>query len=370
MRIRQTLGLVLGFVLLNFLISYLATRTIPYLGYFSFPDLLDSFPLPDFIKRFTGFDGLHYINIAQNGYEKNEVAFFPLFPILIRLFVSISRLSFPVVALLIPCFSLVVVLLLFPKYLSQIGATKNSRWFLVFFLTFPTSFFLQSAYTESLFILFVLLTLFFDKKNNILATFVFGFLAGTTRVVGIFLAIILFFSKRRATTVLSPILGFLAYAGYLWLSTGDPIKFFHVQSQFGAGRTTNIIFLPQVLYRYLMIFLTADLNYLYFIAAIEFGVFVFVLSILIYDLSRIINKRAVGNPTDRLGLSLFGFALLIFPTVTGTLLSIPRLVLPILTLYLVLSEIKNVYFKLTIVGVFSLLHITLLMFFIQGYFVA
>lgn len=368
MRVRHLLYLVLGFFLLNFAISYLATRTIPYLGFFSFPDLLDSFRLPDFIKRFAGFDGLHYINIAQNGYEKNEVAFFPLYPLLIRLVAPI--LSFPVAALIIPSLALVIVLLLLPKYLLQIGVTKNSKWFLIFFLTFPTSFFLQSAYTESLFILFILLTLISDKKNDALATVLFGFLAGATRVVGIFLAIPLLFSKRRSVIVLSPILGFLSYVGYLWLSTNDPLKFFHVQSQFGAGRTTNIVFLPQVLYRYLKIFLTADLNYLYFIAAIEFGIFVFVLTVLIVDLFRIINKKAAGNLSDRLGLNLFGLTLLIFPTVTGTLLSIPRLVLPILTLYLVLSEIKNIYLKLAIVGIFSLLHIILLMFFIQGYFVS
>lgn len=368
MRVRHILYLGLGFFLFNFAISYLATRTILYLGYFSFPNLLDSFRLPDFVKRFTGFDGLHYINIAQNGYEKNEVAFFPLYPLLIRLVASI--LGFPVAALVITSFALVIILLLFPRYLSQIGTTKNSRWFLFFFLTFPTSFFLQSAYTESLFILFILLTLFFDKKNNTMATIVFGLLAGMTRVVGIFLTLPLLLSKRRKATFLAPVLGFLSYAGYLWISTDDPLKFFHVQSQFGAGRTTNVILLPQVLYRYLKIFLTADLNYLYFIAAIEFGIFLFVLSILVYDLFRITHKKATGNLSDRLGLNLFGFSLLIFPTVTGTLLSMPRLVLPILTLYLVLSEIKNVYIKVTIAGIFSLLHIILLMFFIQGYFVS
>lgn len=370
MRVRHLLYFGLGFFILNFGISYLATRIIPYLGNFSFPDLLDSFLLPDFIKRFAGFDGLHYINIAQNGYEGNGVAFFPLYPILIRIISSVSILSFPVTALLISHLSLIVCLFLFPKYLLQIGVTKNSKWFLVFFLAFPTSFFLQSAYSESLFIVLVLLCLISNKKGNFLASALFAFLAGMTRVVGLFLAIPLFLSKPKSASFLSPILGFLAYAGYLWISTGDPLKFFHVQSQFGAGRTTNVIFLPQVIYRYLMIFLTADLNYLYFIAAIEFGIFVFVLTVLIVDLFRIINKGVAKNPADRLGLNLFGFALLIFPTVTGTLLSIPRLVLPILTLYLVLSEIKNVYFKLAIVCIFSLLHIILLMFFIQGYFVS
>lgn len=370
MRLRHVLYLGVGFILLNLTLSFIATIFIPYSGYFSFADLIASWSLPDFIKRFTGFDGLHYINIAQNGYEKNEVAFFPLYPLLIRLLISISTLSFPVVALLISWVSLLMILFLFPRYFSLIGWPKISKWFLIFFLAFPTSFFLQSAYTESLFILLILLTLFFDKKHNTLATFVFGFLAGATRVVGIFLMLPLLLSRRGKGTFLAPVLGFLTYAGYLWLSTGDPLKFFHVQSQFGAGRTTRLILLPQVLYRYLKIFLTADLNYTYFIAALEFGVFMMVLLVLIYDLLRIVHKGASGNLTDRLGLNLFGLAMLIFPTLTGTLLSIPRFALPILTFYLVFADIKNVFIKLTIVGIFSLLHAILLMFFIQGHFVA
>lgn len=370
MRLRHILYLGVGFILLNLALSFIATIFISYSGYFSFADLIASWNLPDFIKRFAGFDGLHYINIAQNGYEKNEVAFFPLYPLLIRLLVSISTLSFPVVALSISWLSLLMILFLFPRYCSLIGLPKISRWSFIFILAFPTSFFLQSAYTESLFILLILLTLFFDKKHNTPATFVFGFLAGLTRVVGIFLTLPLLLSRRGRGTFLAPVFGFLTYAGYLWLSTGDPLKFFHVQSQFGAGRTTKMIFLPQVLYRYLKIFLTADLNYTYFIAVLEFGVFIMVLLVLIYDLFRIVHKRTSGNLTDRFGLNLFGLAVLIFPPLTGTLQSIPRYILPILTLYLVLSEIKNVFIKLTIVGIFSLLHAILLMFFIQGYFVA
>ncbi len=372
MRARHTLYLGLAFFLSNLAVSYLATRVIPYLGYFSFVDLLDSFRLPDFIKRFTGFDGLHYINIALNGYKKNEVAFFPLYPLLIRLGATVSSISFPISALLISWASLLTILLILPRYLSHIGLRKTSGWFLVFILTFPTSFFLQSAYSESLFILLVLFCLLCNKKGKFLAAALFAYLAGMTRVVGFFLVIPLFLSsaKKRLWLILAPAFGLVSYAGYLWFTTGDPLKFFHVQSQFGAGRSSNIILLPQVLYRYLKIFLTADINYTYFIAVLEFVVLIFAVSILIYDLINIIKKRTVGNLTDRLGLNLFGLAILILPTLTGTFLSIPRLVLPILTIYLVLSEIRNIYFKMSIAGLFVLLHVILLMFFIQGYFVS
>ncbi len=372
MRIRHVLYLGLAFFLSNLAISYLATRTIPYLGYFSFSDLLDSFRLPDFVKRFTGFDGLHYIKIALSGYEKNEVAFFPLYPLLIRLLAPVPGLTFPVAALVISWTALIASLLILPRYLSLTGLSKNAKWSIIFLLTFPTSFFLQSAYSESLFIVLVLLCLFTNKRGNFWASALFAYLAGATRVVGIFLVIPLLFSgaARRLSLLLAPILGFASYAGYLWFTTGDGLKFFHVQSLFGAGRSTKIILLPQVLYRYLRIFLTADLTYTYFIAVVEFSIFIFALSILLYDLDKIIKKKAVGNLSDRLGLNLFGLAMLVFPTVTGTLLSIPRFVLPILTLYLVLSEINNQYFKVVIAGFFAILHVILLMFFIQGYFVS
>src|SRR3989344_2577108 len=372
MRARQILYFGLISLFLNFVVSFLATIIVPYLGFFSFPDLLDSFRLPDFVKRFAGFDGLHYLNIALSGYEKNEVAFFPLYPILIRLLASVPGLIFPIVALSISWISLIASLLILPRYLSLTGLSKNAKWFIIFLLTFPTSFFLQSAYSESLFIVLVLLCLFTNKGGNFWASALFAYLAGATRVVGIFLVIPLLFSgaRRRLSLLLAPMLGFISYAGYLWFTTGDGLKFFHVQSQFGAGRTTKVILLPQVLYRYLRIFLTADLTYTYFISVVEFSIFIFVLSILLFDLYKIIKKKAAGNLPDRLGLNLFGLTMLVFPTVTGTLLSIPRFVLPILTLYLVLSEINNLYFKIVIAGFFAILHVILLMFFIQGYFVA
>lgn len=370
MRVRYILFLVLSFYFVNLVISYFATKTISYSGHFSFPDLLISFNLPDFVKRFAGFDGLHYINISINGYEKNEVAFFPLYPLLIRLASIVFFVEPSIAALAISCTTFGASLLIFPKYLRLIGSGKNIKWFLVFLLTYPTSFFLLSAYTESLFIFLILLTLYFNKKQNTLVTFLFGFLAGATRVVGVFLAIPLLFSKRRSTAFLSPVLGFLSYAGYLWLSTGDPLKFFHVQSQFGAGRQGNLILLPQVMYRYLKIFFTAELNYLYFIAVVEFVLFMFVLSILLYDLYRIMKKKTIIARSDRLGLNLYGLVMLILPTLTGTLLSIPRFIIPIFPIYLVLSEIKNLPLKLAFIGLFSFLHIVLLMAFIQGYFVS
>ena len=71
---KTVISLLTLFLLFNFFISFIATEYIPYLGYYSYPELLDRWDLPFFIERFAGFDGLHYIKIALEGYERNATA--------------------------------------------------------------------------------------------------------------------------------------------------------------------------------------------------------------------------------------------------------------------------------------------------------
>jgi len=50
--------------------------------------------LPEWIWGWGGFDGVHYLRIAQNGYQDLYYqAFFPLFLLLIRIFNFFPRLN-------------------------------------------------------------------------------------------------------------------------------------------------------------------------------------------------------------------------------------------------------------------------------------
>ena len=282
-------------------------------------------------------------------------------------------------------------LLIFNQYLQRLLDSKAKvMWAIIFLLTFPTSFFFNSVYTESMFFCFVISTFYFLHKKNYLVAGIFAYAAALTRIVGIFLIIpflVLFavkvYEAYRNKTIwtvikenfsllfasLFPVLGFGTYSFYLWKVSGDPLLFFHSQTAFSAGRQTSLILFPQVIYRYLKIFFTADFNFTYFVAVIEFSFFIFALGILSWQFFKLIKNREKLN-THLLGINLFSFASLLLPTLTGTFLSIPRFLIVMPAIFIALAELKGFKIKVGITTVFVVLHIILLGYFVQGYFIS
>jgi len=394
--------------LIDFVITIFSSFFIPYLGFFPYKEILDKYNLPRFLSSLANFDGVHYLLIAKNGYTTYEQAFFPLYPILIKLFwphAYITNYLFGFVnSLIISNLSFLIGLYIFAKYLNVIlGSANDSRidsgrvrsslarmtkisiWPIIFLLLFPTSFFFGIIYTEGLFFLLFIGTLYFLKKEKYYIAAFFAFLASLTRFIGVFLIIPILISQisrlknkknwkleignwKFLLTLLSPLLGLGLYCTYLWKVHHDPFFFLSSQWAFGAHRTSRIILLPQVYYRYIMIFLTAKWNFQYFISLFEFVTFSFVFVILILDFIR--NWKLKIRNYERLGLNLFSFVNLILPTLTGTFSSIPRYALFSISFFLYLSQIQNKSLKIAIAIVFGVLHIIMLSFFMQGYFVS
>jgi len=73
---------------------------------------------------------------------------------------------------------------------------------------------------------------------------------------------------------------------------------------------------------------------------------------------------------DLLALDLFSFANLLLPTLTGTFSSIPRYSLFSISIFIYLGQLKNNYIKYLILIIFVILHILLLGYFTQGYFIS
>ncbi|MEK7079212.1 MAG: hypothetical protein AAB929_04030, partial [Patescibacteria group bacterium] len=374
-----------------------------------------------FISSFANFDGAQYLTLVREGYNTYTQAYFPLYFLLVKA----VALLFPtpgairahndmLSAVLVSNVFFVLGLFLFKKYLLSFraeGERSSDRrerktlsldfsvasllrndsvaWAIMFLLLFPTSFFFGAVYTEGLFFFLCIGSLYFLKKKNYWLAGLFAALSSATRLMGIFLIIPFFLSQiskvksqklkskikslKMFSFVLSPLIGFGVYCLYLWKTVGDPLFFFRVQPVFGANRSTNLILLPQVYFRYLKIFFTANWNFQYFVSLIEFFIFTFVFIVLILDLLKIVKfsenwKLKIGN-YERLSLSMFSFINLLLPTLTGTFSSIPRYALMSISLFLFLGEMKNKYVKMGIAVLFFLLHVVLLGFFIQGYFV-
>ena len=362
------------------IVSYLSARFVPYGGFFPYKELLQDYHLPYFIYSFGNFDGIHYIQIAKKGYDQYEQAFFPLYSLAIHYVSPIFARNYLVTGLIVSNVAFVVGLSFFSKYLKEALAVKNIRWITLFLIFFPTSFYFGSIYTEGLFFALFFSSLYYLYRKQFLIAVFLAVLCSLTRLMGVFLIIPflfyfirgkrMFFSVKELAVIISPVIGLFIYMIYLWKSVGDPLFFLNAQPAFGAHRSSHLILLPQVFYRYIKILLTSTHNFQYSISQLEFFSFIFIFGILLFDLWTIYRRRTEKSFFLRLGLNLFSFVNIVLPTFTGTFSSVPRYALLSFSVYIVLGELKNRFVKVILLGIFLVLQIILLAYFIQGYFIS
>src|SRR5215217_6028413 len=114
----------------------------------------------DFLVPWTRWDGAFYLDIAEKGYEAivldnhpERTAFFPLFPMLMRLGAGLggpTALWGVLVSLVATFCALYFVYRIAEKHWGQ----KVARNAVLTFAFFPTAFFLNAVYTEALFVAF------------------------------------------------------------------------------------------------------------------------------------------------------------------------------------------------------------------------
>lgn len=114
---------------MDFFLSYILQKIkfIPYLGFFPYKELLEDYHLPSFISSFANFDGVHYLILAKQGYSQYEHAFFPLYPLLIKLLTPIFFGNALLTGLIISNVSFLLGLIIFYKYLRMVFADKEAR---------------------------------------------------------------------------------------------------------------------------------------------------------------------------------------------------------------------------------------------------
>lgn len=321
------------------------------------------------------FDGMHYISIAQGGYVQFQQAFFPLFPRIISSVATVFGTYYELASLIVVYGAFIFALIMFFELANIDYKKKQSMWAVVFLLAFPTAFFMMGVYTEALFLGLICTSFFLVRKKKFFLSSIFAGLASSTRIIGIFLAPALLWElyqheKKisakfilKAVGLLSVSLsGFFMYCWYLWKEYGDPVMFMTSQPAFGAGRSGGeIILLPQVLWRYLKIFMTVPYStFDFWIALLEIVIFALVALILVFAYI----KRV------RFSYIIFSALALIFPTLSGTMSSIPRYALVCIAIYFALSEIKRKHIKYLILIFSILLEVVLASLFLRGYFVS
>lgn len=366
-------------VLLNFirvfiliLVFKITIFVIPYWGFFPFKEYITRHNLPSYISIFAHFDGVHYLRIAQDGYYEFSQAFFPVYPLLIRFFRFLFSGNYLTSALAISNICFITGMYFAYKYAQTV--VKDKAWlFVLLYLVFPTSFFFNGVYTEGLFFLLFFMHLYALQKKYFVLAGVIASVASATRLIGVLFIIPLFFAifrekKKRiykGVILVLPFVGFLVYCVYLYVTTGNPFFFFTSQTAFGANRSTSLILLPQVYYRYLKIFLTAKYDFAYLLAAFEVIVCtVFLIISTIYSVASYKKKD-----WQEFAIGLFSIINIVLPTLTGTFSSIARYALFSPAVFLFFASLKSKVVQRDIIIISFFLQCLLFSFFAQGYFV-
>ncbi|MCL8207029.1 MAG: hypothetical protein K6V97_03005 [Actinomycetia bacterium] len=185
------------------------------------------------------WDGYWYLSIAHLGYAGRPLAtaFFPLYPLLLR------ALGGTVLAgVLASTVAFVVALGIIHRLAAEV-LSPRAAWFTVLALAFfPTSFYFNAVYPESLFLLLAAGTYLAARRGRLgLAAGLAG-LASATSIYGLFLAVPLAAAlwRRRAPAPLWLWLalvpaGLLGYMATLFEAFGNPIIFQSVQSNWGRA---------------------------------------------------------------------------------------------------------------------------------------
>jgi hypothetical protein len=207
------------------------------------------------MNLWSHWDGEHYAALAASGYlqppDNASPAFFPLYPLLMRSFAELfgGPLSLGTLSLwgvLISLLALPFALYFIYKIAEDGWGEQTARITVLTLAFFPTSFFLHSAYTESLFLALSGASLWAlrVRKDLLLACALAAF-ATATRNVGVFLVVPLayewfknsgYYRWRGAYLALAPS-GLILYAAYLWWRFGDPLLFYTEQRRWGREAT-------------------------------------------------------------------------------------------------------------------------------------
>lgn len=307
------------------------------------------------IRHLLNFDGGHYQNISRFGYiRKFQTAFFPLYPLVIKLISFIAQ-SYLISALLISLVCLYFSLILLKKLRFGTGFFEANLIF------FPLSFFFLTGYTESLFLFLSLLTWHSFRQKKYLISGVFGFLSALSRFYGILLFPCLLLehfllknqSKKALPLFLIPF-GLVVYMIYLRFSYQDPFAFINALSLWNKS---GVVFPLQTIYRYFKILTTVSPKILqYWIAALEF------LSLIIGLLASYYFYRG-----KQFSYSLYLFLGSTIPAFTGTLQSLPRYLIVLFPIYFIKIPQK---LRLPLYGLSLVLQLVLLKNFLAGRFIS
>ena len=203
--------------------------------------------IESFLRNLANYhDGRIYISISNTGYIFHNdsalpnYAFFPLFPLLLHLLRTLFGESLVFVISLLAintalsvCAGLVLSLALRRNYGEEVAF-----WTPLLILSCPTAVYFDLAYTESLYFFITASILWLLGSPLKPLVIPLGILGGLSRPQGVALSCLSLHRPReslklRLLFVAAPLVGFLAFALYVGISTGSPFEIITVQRNWG-----------------------------------------------------------------------------------------------------------------------------------------
>jgi hypothetical protein len=150
-------------------------------------------PSSSFLSLWAKWDSQWYVQIARDGYwfqplRQSNVAFFPLYPLTMRLLAPLTGNNLVLAGFLISNLAFVIALIFLYRLAELELADREAARRTIFYLAlFPTAFFFSAVYTESLFLTLAVATAYFARRQHWVAAAITGMMASITRNLGVVL---------------------------------------------------------------------------------------------------------------------------------------------------------------------------------------
>jgi hypothetical protein len=197
----------------------------------------------------TRWDASWFLFIADDGYTPASAAFFPGYPVAVRITDQLTPLGSLGAGLVISNGAFLGALLALYRLSVAEYDVSTARRAVALLTFFPTSFFFLAPYAESLFLLAAVLTFAWARSDRWARSGIAGAVAWATRSIGATLVPALLLEAwtkgppraRRIAWALLPTIGLLAYLGWWWWRAGDPLVPLAAQSEWHRELTIPLI---------------------------------------------------------------------------------------------------------------------------------
>ncbi|MBP3941574.1 MAG: hypothetical protein J6D00_08820 [Christensenellaceae bacterium] len=223
--------------------------------------------LGDVYMRFVSrWDSNSFVQIARDGYvlegdQRYLIAFLPLYPYTMRFLHLLTGMEVWLCGVVISTICGQAAALVLYRLLLKNMDREDALFGVILFLLYPFSFFMMTGMSESMYLLFLFLTVYYIREEKYIISGVFAFLTTLTRLPGLSVGIVMFceFAKfffqwckkkdkvllqkllKLALAMLMALAGFAVYMQINHALFGDPLQFMKFQQENWSQHMTSPI---------------------------------------------------------------------------------------------------------------------------------